>query len=90
LIELQAATGQVAVAASNRQYANETLQQARDRFGAGVATTVEVVQAQEQVASAESDYVASLFAYDLARLSVSRATGKTETDLPDLLKGTRQ
>src|SRR6185437_11422436 len=44
LIELATAKGQVGLAESNRKYANETLSQARDRFNAGVATTVEVVQ----------------------------------------------
>jgi outer membrane protein TolC len=89
LIELQTAIGQVRLADSNRGLANETLQQARDRFNAGVTTTVEVVQAQEQVASAEGDYISSLFAFDLARLSLARAMGEAETDLPDLLKGNR-
>jgi outer membrane protein TolC len=90
VIELQTSAGQVTVASSNRDLANDTLQQARDRFGAGVATTVEVVQAQEQVANAEADYISSLFAYDLARLSLARATGKTEADLAGLLKGSGQ
>ena len=89
LIELQTATGQVRLAESNRSYANETLAESRDRFSAGVATTVEVVQAQEQVASAESDYISSLFSFDLAKLSLARATGEAEADLPDLLKGSR-
>ena len=89
LIELETAEGQVRLATSNRAYAAETLTEARDRFGAGVATTVEVVQAEEQVASAESDYISSLFAYNLARLSLSRATGQAESSLPDLLKGNR-
>jgi outer membrane protein TolC len=87
LIELQTADGQVRLAETNRSYANETLSESRDRFAAGVATTVEVVQAQEQVASAESDYISSLFSFDLARLSLARATGEAETDLPNLLKG---
>jgi outer membrane protein TolC len=39
LIELETANGQVHLAESNRSLANETLGQARDRFGAGVATT---------------------------------------------------
>lgn len=89
LIELQTAAGQVRLAESNRSYANDTLSESRDRFSAGVATTVEVVQAQEQVASAESDYISSLFSFDLARLSLARATGEAEADLPNLLKGSR-
>lgn len=85
LIELETAIGEVRLADDNRGFANETLREARDRFNAGVATTVEVVQAQEQVASAESDYISGLFAYDLARISLSRAMGQAETDLPTLL-----
>ena len=89
LIELQTATGQVQLAESNRGYATETLSEARDRFVAGVATTVEVVQAQEQVAGAESDYISSLFSLDLARLALARATGGAEAAIPDLLNGKR-
>lgn len=89
LIELETAMGQVRLAASNRSYANETLSEARDRFGAGVATTVEVVQAQEQVAGAEADYISSLFSLNLAKLSLARATGEAEADLPNLFRGSR-
>jgi outer membrane protein TolC len=89
LIELETAAGQVKLAGTNRDYARETLSEARDRFAAGVATTVEVVQAQEQVAGAESDYISSLFSFDLAKLTLARATGEAETDIPDLLKGNR-
>jgi outer membrane protein TolC len=89
LVEVRTASGQVQLAERNRGYANETLTESRDRFAAGVATTVEVVQAQEQVASAENDYISSLFSFDLARLSLARATGEAETSLPDLLKKDR-
>jgi hypothetical protein len=37
------------------------------------------------VASADSDYISGLFAFDLARISLSRAMGQAETDLPTLL-----
>ena len=89
LIEVQTAIGQVQLAGSNRSYARETLTEARDRFSAGVANTVEVVQAQEQVASAESSYTSSLFAFNLAKLSLARAVGDAENGLPDLLKENR-
>jgi outer membrane protein TolC len=89
LIELLTALGQVKLAESNRNYANDTLSQARDRFNAGVATTVEVVQAQEQVASAESDYISGLFSYNLAKLMLARATGDAENEIPNLLTGGR-
>ena len=89
LIELETATAQLQLSTTNRGYAAETLREARDRFQLGVTSTVEVVQAEEQVASAESDYISSLFALDLARLNLSRAAGEAETSLPDLLKGKR-
>jgi len=89
LIELETAIGQVRLSTSNRAYAAETLTEARDRFSAGVATTLEVVQAQQQVAGAESDYISSLFSLNLAKLTLARASGEAETALPDLLKGNR-
>jgi outer membrane protein TolC len=89
LIELETAAGQMGLSESNRTYAAETLREARDRFRLGVATTLEVVQAQEQVAAAENDYVSSLLSFDLARLSLARAVGDAELTVPDLLKGTR-
>ncbi len=85
LVQLRAAIGQVKLAQSNREYALETLQQAQDRFEAGVTTTVEVVQAQQGEGSAENDYINGLFAYDLARLSLARATGQAETDFNSIL-----
>jgi outer membrane protein TolC len=86
LIELETAIGQVRLAQQNRGYAGETLREARDRFSLGVATTVEVVQAQEQVASAESDYVSSLYSFELGRVALARSTGEAEKELPNLLK----
>jgi outer membrane protein TolC len=86
LIELETASGQVRLAENNRTLANETLTESRDRFSAGVSTTVEVVQAQQQVASAESDYISSLFSFNLAKLTLARATGEAESNLADLLK----
>jgi len=50
-----------------RELARDELEQATDRFASGVADTVEVVQAQEVVASAEENYIASLNAHNLPR-----------------------
>src|SRR4029453_5048453 len=85
-LRLAATNEQVAVAESSRALARETLRQARNRFAAGVADTIEVVQAQESVATAEQDYIASLYAHDLAKLSVARATGDTEQGIALLLQ----
>ena len=47
---------------SNADLANQTLMQARDRFGAGVTDNIEVVQAQQLLASANENYIESLSA----------------------------
>jgi outer membrane protein TolC len=68
----------VAVAQSNIGLANQTLVQAQDRFTAGVANNLDVVQAQESVASANQSYIASLYAHNLAKLSLAQAIGTAE------------
>jgi outer membrane protein TolC len=85
-LDLNSAAQQVAVADSNRKLAAETLQQGRDRFGAGVADTLEVVQAQEAQADAERDYIASLFAHNLAKASLARAMGQAEQNIKQFLR----
>jgi outer membrane protein TolC len=85
-LDLTAAAEQVRVAQSRRALAQDELQQARDRFASGVADTVEVVQAQEVVSSAEQDYIASLNAHNLAKASVARASGQAEKIMRDLLR----
>jgi outer membrane protein TolC len=51
LLDLSAAADQVQVAKSSLDLANQTLSQARDRFTAGVADNLEVIQAQESLAT---------------------------------------
>jgi len=85
-LDLTAAAEQVRVAQSRRALAQDELQQARDRFASGVADTVEAVQAQEVVSSAEQDYIASLNAHNLAKASVARAAGQAEKIMRDLLR----
>jgi len=86
-LDLTAAGQQVRVADSNRGLAADTLQQSRDRFGAGVADTVELVQAQESVATAEEDYISALYAFNLAQVSLARAVGQTEQGIVRLVQG---
>ena len=86
LVNIARRPDQVRVAQSRRELAQDELAQARDRFASGVADTVEVVQAQEVVSSAEQDYIASLNAHNLAKASVARATGQAEKIMRDLLR----
>ena len=85
-LDLNAAAEQVRVAQSRRELAQDELTQSRDRFASGVADTVEVVQAQEVVSSAEQDYIASLNAHNLAKASVARAIGQAEKIMRTLLE----
>jgi outer membrane protein TolC len=85
-LDLQAAATQIEVSLRNIQVAKETLELTRQRFEAGVSDNVQVVQAQESVSSAELDYINSVFAHNLAKLSLARAMGSAEESLLLLLK----
>jgi outer membrane protein TolC len=75
MMNVKTAAAQVAVAQSNISLADQTLHQARDRFGAGVTDNIEVVQAQEALAAARETYISSLYQYNLAKVSLARAIG---------------
>ena len=86
LLDLAAAADQVNVAKSSLDLANQTLEQARDRFTAGVADNLEVVQAQETVASANENYITSLYSHNVAKLSLARAIGFAEQGVKQYLE----
>ncbi len=65
--------------------ANETLVQARDRFGAGVTDNIEVVQAQQLLAAANENYIASLNAHNGAKIALATALGVAEEGVPQYL-----
>ena len=75
LLDVDTATAQMRLAESNKTLAADTVEQAGDRFRAGLADTLEVVQAQESQAAAEQDYIGAVYSYQLARVGLARATG---------------
>jgi len=77
-LNLKSSSDLVAVSKSNIDLANQTQTQAQDRFKAGVADNLEVVQAQESVAAANQSYIASLYAFNLAKISLAQAMGVAE------------
>ena len=85
-LDLQAATSQVEVARQNLDVTRETLTLTRQRFDAGITDSVEVSQAQSSVASAELDYINSVFAHNVAKLSLARAAGGAAESLQRFLK----
>jgi outer membrane protein TolC len=86
-LDLGAAEQRVAVAEGALALARQQLEQARDRFAAGVADNLEVVQAQEALAGAEENRIASLYAINAARFSLARVLGGAETSYQALVKG---
>ena len=85
MLDVGAAAQQVDVAAATIDYARQALMQAQDRFSAGVANTIEVVQAQESLANANSEYITALHAHNIAKLLLMRAMGSTEQSWKDVL-----
>ena len=74
------------MARKNLELAQETLEMTRARMEAGVINTLEVVQAQQTVSSAQLDLIDSVFAHNLAKLSLARGLGRAAEQLPSLLK----
>jgi outer membrane protein TolC len=77
-LDIQAANQQVRVAQAARDLAQQQLTQAQDRFAAGVANGLEVTQAQEAIATADENYISSVYALNISEASVGRAIGNAE------------
>ena len=84
-LDLDAAANQVELAKANQKLAQDTLRLTREKADLGVATTLEVTQAEADVASSELDYITSLFAHNLAKLSIAREMGNADKRLDDYL-----
>ncbi len=87
LLDLDAAGERVTVARGALELAEEQLRQSQDRFAAGVAGNLEVVQAQDAEAAASDNYLSALYAHNIAKVALARATGSAERTLPALLGG---
>jgi outer membrane protein TolC len=87
LLDLKSAADQVQVAQSSVNLAEQELTQSRDRFTAGVTDNLEVIQAQETVASAHESLISSLYQHNLAKVSYARAIGRAEQGVREYLEG---
>ncbi|MGA8488887.1 MAG: TolC family protein [Terriglobales bacterium] len=85
-LDLNSAAEQVEVARSSVDLAKQTLEQAQDRFTAGVTDNLEVVQAQDALASANENYISSLYAHNLAKISLAKAVGFAEEGVKQYLQ----
>ncbi len=87
LMNLETAAEQVSVARSNVSLVHTTLTQAQDRFASGVTDNIEVVEAQDAVASADEAYIASLYQHNVAKVALARALGIAEQAALNYLGG---
>jgi outer membrane protein TolC len=88
-LDLKASSEQLQVAARSRELANQQLTQARDRFAAGVASNIEVVQAQESVATSSEQYIGALYSFNVAKALLARDLGVAEDLARQILGGVR-
>jgi outer membrane protein TolC len=79
MLDVQASKELVDVARSNVDLATQQLQDASDRFQAGVSDNLPVVQAQATLADAQSRLVEALYQYNQSKLQLARNTGVVET-----------
>jgi outer membrane protein TolC len=88
-LDLKASDEQLQVATRSRDLAQQQLTQARDRFAAGVASNIEVVQAQEAVATSSEQYISALYNYNIAKALLARGIGIAEAAARQYLGGVR-
>jgi outer membrane protein TolC len=78
IAQLAAARNEVTVANLGVDLARQEVDQARDRFKAGVANNIEVVNAQNELARANDNQIAALYGYNQARADLAHAAGQME------------
>ncbi len=86
-LNLNADKEQVVVAQKNVALANENLARSKDRFISGVTDSVEVVQSEQSLASANDQYITSVYNHNLAKLMLARALGVARTSYEQYIGG---
>jgi len=67
----------VSAAEQGRRLANESLEAEQKKYSLGASTNFQVLQAQRDLALAESNLVAAMSAYEKSRVELDRVTGNT-------------
>lgn len=86
-LDVKTTNDQVLVARQSIDLAGEQLKQAQDRYAAGVSGSLEVVQAQEALATANETYIQALYRNNVAKLLMARALGVAEQQARAFLGG---
>lgn len=76
--QLEAARNEVKVANLGLDLARQEVEQARDRFQAGVANNIEVITAQNELSRANDNQIGALYRYNQARADLAHAVGQME------------
>jgi len=79
LLDLASAEAQQVIAAERLRLAADELAQARERFAAGVAGNIEVIDAQASLLRARDTDIDARFAAATARVALARAAGLART-----------
>jgi outer membrane protein TolC len=87
LLDINATAAGVQVAQDAEALSRQALDQAQDRFRAGVASTIELVQAQDALAAASEQIISSVYAHNTAKAALARALGEVETRFVALIGG---
>jgi outer membrane protein TolC len=80
ILDIQSAEKLVEVSRSNVALAREALDEAQQRYRAGVDDNLAVSQALSALAQANNQYVTSLYQHNVAKLSLARALGVAGND----------
>ena len=78
LLDIASAQQQVQVARSSVELATEELSEAQQRYASGVSDNLAVSQAEQSLAQANDQYVASLYRHNVAKLNLARAVGAAQ------------
>ncbi len=86
-LDLEASREQFEAASRGTELAAQQLQQSRDRFAAGVANNIEVVQAQEAVAVATEQAISAQYGFSVAKALLAQSIGNAEEALLKAVQG---
>jgi outer membrane protein len=78
LLNLESARSEVQVANLGVELSRQEVDQARDRFRAGVANNIEVISAQDSLARANDNQIVALYRFNQARADFARSVGQME------------
>ena len=89
-LDLQTSQELMQTATRGRELAAQQLEQSRDRFTAGVANNIEVIQAQEAVALATDQYISAIYGFNIAKAMLAQSVGTAEDAVRKYLGGPTQ